>query len=76
MRTLPPYSATLVRADGGESVLRGRQGERERGLNDYHGGRRSREVPGVDRLLVHGWLRGLRLCGGGGDEQGHRGECG
>ena len=64
-------AVTLVRADGGESVLRGRQGEREHGLNDYHGGRRSREVPGVDRLLVHGWLRGLRDVGGGGAEQRH-----
>ena len=70
-------AATLVRGDGGESVLRGREGERERGLNDYHGASDDRgEVPGVDRLLVHGWLRGLRLCGGGGDEQGHCGECG
>ena len=31
-------AATLVRGDGGESVLRGREGERESGLNDYHGG--------------------------------------
>ena len=28
-------------------------------------------VPGVDRLLVHGWLRGLRDVGGGGAEQRH-----
>ena len=28
-------------------------------------------VPGVDRLLVHGWLRGLRDVGGGGTEQRH-----
>ena len=70
-------AATLVRGDGGESVLRGREGERESGLNDYHGGRRSRRpamignVPRVDRLLVHGWLRRLRDVGGGGAEQRH-----
>ena len=28
-------------------------------------------VPGVDRLLVHGWLRRLRDVGGGGAEQRH-----